>query len=256
MAPTQPIEAASVGTLVEATSFAVMYTLPSEAKSIPSNQDYSAAAAVVQAYLRNFFIKYYDSKKKTTLFSVAVTALGNTASGQAGTGFDLTATFSETSSKIPSKADLDALVKEALSVPIVDNLVELLNNMVASNPLASVESAAYSTMTVSSEDDQESKTEANTVLIPVIGALAGAFALCVAGFGAATIMRRRRMIQNEGSFSKAHMVAGDKTTDNSSAWVDEQSDASQASFENFVRASIQGFDASSSESDQSVRNDP
>jgi hypothetical protein len=261
-APTPPeIAAASVGSPVEATSFAVLYELPLEAVSVPTDQDYSAAAAAVQAFLRDYFVKYFDSRKRTTLFSVTVTALGNTGSGRVGTGFDLSATFSEASKTIPTKSELDVMVQEALSTPSVDNLVELLNNMVSSNPIASVDDVSYSAMVMPEEGDSGTVgTETNGALVPVFAALAGVFALCVAGFGA-TVVRRRRMVRGAGSISKDHIMCGDKTTDNSSAWVDGESgasadDASRESFENFVRASIQGFDASSSESGESVRHDP
>lgn len=215
--------------------------------------------------MRNYLIKHYETKRKSTLLSVTVTALGNTGTtDHIGTGFDLTATFSEDSKKIPDKAELDALVKDALSSPSVGSLVNLLNNMVASNPLSSVEGVNYSTMVLpeSTGGAADLNTETKTSMIPIIGALAGVFALGVVGFGATTFVRRRRTLQPGGSVSKANTLAGDKTSEESSGgWLDGRSgsnedDSSRESFENFVRASIKGFDASSSESDNSVQNDP
>jgi hypothetical protein len=264
--PTPLIVEASVGKPIDSSSFAVVYELPTELTTIPTQEDFSAAAVVVQVFLRDFIFQYYEPNQKVTLYGVTVTSLGNTAeiTGTVGTGFDLTATFAENSAKIPSQEELDVLVSEALSAPEVNGLITLLSNMVSSNPISAVEGVSYSTdaVPVADIETESSESQANTILVPVIIALAITFAMAVAGVIVATILRRRRAIRNDITLPKMGMDKEGRATDVSSGWKAPQDWRSEqdgtcshdSHFEGFVNVDIDESHETSTKLDDSQQN--
>jgi hypothetical protein len=175
------------------------------------------------------------------LSTVTVTALGNNAtSGSLATGFDLTATFAETSKHVPTQDELDTVVKAALSSPAAESLVSLLNNMVSTNPITNVDSVAYSTTSIPTLTLTNASSSPASLTAPIVGGLAAALAMLAAGVGAVSVKRRRhagggsvRKPRGADASTTAEWMSQADIDDDDKSYLDDE-DLDDSSVHNFM----------------------
>jgi hypothetical protein len=128
------------GNVVPASPFSITYSTDAGATPVQLEE----AAAVTLDYLETYIISQFDLSTATVLDDFMGMLTGSDA-GTNTASFDATAIFSETSSFLPSTADVDALMQAAFSPPLVIGLLTALaTELSPSNPLSGTTEITYS----------------------------------------------------------------------------------------------------------------
>lgn len=165
---------------VSVSPFRVNFALQSS--DIVDDTDFLEAGAIVEEYLMDFVKQFFDF---TNNFEVESVVLETTGTSSDGSNHQIdyigSVVFTE-NSDIPSRAELDQIVEQALQLPAVQTLILLLQNNLSDNPFSTTQTITYQNLSPGQAPDSS----------PQIGTILGAVLLCLSAVVAGRQLMRRR----------------------------------------------------------------
>lgn len=104
--------------------------------------DFDAAAAVTLDYLKTYMTSQF-AFNTDALLSDFVGSLTGTDLGRVEASYDAALLFADSSTAVPASTDVDALLFAAFQQPFVQDLLDALGQLPASNPFSTTSAVTY-----------------------------------------------------------------------------------------------------------------
>jgi hypothetical protein len=143
MPSVSPSAAPSIDRVIDASPFFVLYEFDGADPAV-TDADFQQAAAITASYINDYFIAFFEFSDVSNLDNVQ-TRINEFLTDPIRIGFDVSYSFSEDSSFIPSQQELDNLLIQAFQLPNVQALQFALRGIPGANPFANTADASYVT---------------------------------------------------------------------------------------------------------------